>query len=94
MQLEKASSPIDVTLSGILIEARLDIPEQQYDGIDFTLSPNVNSVTGQLSNVLEGKSVQFSAFQIIFDKPVQPLKAETPIDVTLLGISIKVRPVQ
>ena len=83
-----------MTPSGILIETRLAIPEQQPDGIDFTLSPKVNSVTGQSVKLEIQGSIRFSAFHNTFDKLAQPEKARYPIDVTLSGITIEVNPEQ
>ena len=43
-QSEKASSPILVTLSGIVTEVSLSIPLHKYAGICSTASPKVNEV--------------------------------------------------
>ncbi len=62
----------------------------------FTHSPILSNLMlgGNAEELDEPHELQFSALKITSVRPVQSLKAETPIEVTELGIVIDVGPVQ
>ena len=94
MQLEKADPPIDVTLSGMSISARLVQPEKVSASIfvrlfeSFTFESDVQpeKAPHNISVTLSGISISA--------RLVQPEKAKSPIAVTLSGITISFRLVQ
>ena len=81
VQYEKAHSPIEVTLSGIIVEAQPKI----------NLLVEVSIIALQL--FLESYIV-FPSSTLIVVKDVQPEKALFPIEVTLSGITIEHKDVQ
>ena len=104
VQPEKAQDPIEVTLFGISIEVRPVQPKKALDPIDVTLlgilvvcQPAMSSLASvfiiALQSSLESYT-EFPSFTTIEIRPVPPPKADLTIEVTLLGISTEVRPVQ
>ena len=93
-----APSPIDVTLSGIVIEVRDEQLENAFFGIDVVQS---NSILDLLligpAEIKDGQSqnapspiVLIQCGIITFSKERQPANALFPIDVTLSGIVMDV----
>ena len=87
-----------VTLSGIVMLVSPVQPRKTYDGMIFTLSFILT--VARLEQLLkieyldEPALLHAVAFQLTVVSPVQPLKALSPILVTLLPIVTLVSPVQ
>ena len=98
LQPEKAYSPIDVTELGMVTDVRPLKCLKAKAGIVLTPSPIVrDEILLQPSNTGKPKEPiveQFSALKTTDVRPLQPLKADSPIEVTELGMVIAVRPLQ
>ena len=103
-QLEKALSPMLVTLLGIVTEVKPVQPYKAYLpmlvtllGITVVLHPIIN-VFDDVSMIALHPSllsyVVLPSLTFIFVKPLQPVKADSPMLVTLLGIVTEVKPEQ
>lgn len=96
LQLENAWSPMLVTESGMVMEVRPPIPLHRYAGITLTLLPKTKLLmfkqplnTGELDDPAD---VQLSALNTTEVNPVQPRKADKPMEVTELGMVTEVNP--
>ncbi len=101
---ENAPSPIDVTELGMMMNVKPEQPEKAEPPIDVTpsgitvlLHPLINSLAEVFIIALQDSLESYTGLPsstIIDVKPVQPLKALSPIDVTELGMMRDVKPVQ
>ena len=104
LQLIKASSPIDVTLVGIIKEVKLRQAENAAEQMDLipsgiiVLSHPLIKVLDEVSMIaLQFSRESYTGFPYsttIEVKPLQALKALLPMDVTLLGMVMEVKPQQ
>ena len=104
LQPEKAPLPMDVTLLGIVTEVKPLHPEKALLPMDVALL-GIIVFLHPVTSVLVAVSMMalqpflesyfgFPDSTTIVVKPLQPEKAPSPMDVTLLGISMEVKPLQ
>ena len=102
--LEKASTPMLVTLSGMVMEVRPLQPEKAWSpmlvtlfGMIVFLQPAIKvfvAVSIIALQSLRESYIVFPVSTLIEVRPLQPLKTSCPMSNTLFGMVTEVRPVQ
>ena len=93
VQPEKADSPIDVTLLGMVTEVRPEQPEKADHPMDVTLLGMVTEVKPEQPEKAEIPMEVTLLGMVMEVRPEQPEKANHTIDVTLLGIIVDLHPI-